>query len=110
MSKYKQVKINLTHEHHKELTDIAINKNMTLAEYIRTELNIDLKVKPKVRKKRSDSVIFNKADPKLLYHLAMIGSNINQIARKLNTGSVLDRLGLATLIEMRDKIDDYKHK
>lgn len=52
MSKYKQVKINLTHEHHKELTDIAINKNMTLAEYIRTELNIDLKVKPKVRKKK----------------------------------------------------------
>lgn len=110
MSKYKQVKINLTPEHHQKLTDIAINKNMTLAEYIRTELNIDLKVKPKVRKKRRDSVIFNKADPKLIYHLAKIGSNINQIARKLNTGSVLDRLGLATLIEMRDKIDDYKHK
>lgn len=55
-------------------------------------------------------MIFNKADPKLIYHLAKIGSNINQIARKLNTGSVLDRLGLATLIEVRDKIDDYKHK
>lgn len=109
VSKYKQIKINLTPEHHQKLTDIAIEKNMTLAEYIRTELNIDLKVKPKVRKKRSDSVIFNKADPKLIYHLAKIGSNINQIARKLNTGTAFDRLGLATLIEMRDKLDDYKY-
>lgn len=110
MSKYKQVKINLTPEHHEQLTDIAIDKNMTLAEYIRSELNIDLKIKPKIRKKRSDSVIFNKADPKLLYHLSMIGSNINQIARKLNNGSAFDRVGLATLIEIRSIINDYKHK
>lgn len=110
MSKYKQVKINLTPEHHEQLTDIAIEKDMTLAEYIRSELNIDLKVKPKVRKKRRDSVIFNKADPKLIYHLAKIGSNINQIARQLNTGTAFDRLGLATLIEIRSSTNDYKHK
>lgn len=51
MSKYKQVKVNLTPEHHQQLTDIALENNMTLAQYIRDNLNIDLKEKPRVRKK-----------------------------------------------------------
>ena len=109
MSKYKQVKVNLTTEHHQQLTDISIEKGMTLAQYIRDQLNIDLKEKPKVRKKRTDSAEFNKADPQLIYHLAMIGNNINQIAKHLNSGNSFDRLALTTLIEIRDKINDYKH-
>ena len=108
-SKYKQVKVNLTPEHHQQLTDIALENNMTLAQYIRDNLNIDLKEKPRVRKKRTDSAEFNKADPQLIYHLSMIGNNINQIAKHLNSGNSLDRVALATLMDIRDKLNDYKH-
>lgn len=104
MSKYKQVKVNLTPEHHQQLLELADDKNMTLAQYVRSELNIDLKNKPRVRKKRSDINIYNKADPKLIYHLAKIGSNINQIAKKLNKGNTLH---LATLIDIRKALNDY---
>ncbi|RXJ68663.1 hypothetical protein CRV08_07530 [Halarcobacter ebronensis] len=109
MSKYKQVKVNLTSEHHQQLLDVALKKDMTLAQYIRDSLNINLKEKPRVRKKRTDSAIYNKADPLLIYHLSMIGSNINQIAKHLNSGNSLDRVALSTLIEIRDSLDDYKY-
>lgn len=109
MSKYKQVKINLTPEHHAELLEKAAALDMTLAQYIRDNLNIDLKEKPRVRKKRTDSAEFNKADPQLIYHLSMIGNNINQIAKHLNSGNSLDRVALATLMDIRDKLNDYKH-
>jgi len=109
VSKYKQVKVNLTPEHHQKLTDIAIENNMTVAEYIRKKLDIDLKEKPRVRKKRTDSVVFNKADPQLIYHLSRIGKNINQIAKHLNSGNSFDRAVLALLIDIRNKLDDYKN-
>jgi uncharacterized protein with HEPN domain len=82
---------------------------MTLAQYIRDNLNIDLKEKPRVRKKRTDSAEFNKADPQLIYHLSMIGNNINQIAKHLNSGNSFDRVALAALMDIRDKLNDYKH-
>lgn len=109
MSKYKQVKVNLTPEHYAELLEKAAALDKTLAQYIRDNLNIDLKEKPRVRKKRTDSSEFNKADPQLIYHLSMIGNNINQIAKHLNSGNSFDRVALASLMDIRDKLDDYKH-
>ena len=104
MSKYKQVKINLTPEHYTELEEKAVSNNISIAEYIRQQLSIDLKVKPKVRKKRTDSTEYKKADPQLLYHLAKIGNNLNQIARSINQGQELQ---LATLIDIREQLNDY---
>jgi len=109
LSEYKQVKVNLTLEHHAELFEKATALDMTLAQYIRNNLNIDLKEKPRVRKKRTDSTVFNKADPKLIYHLSKIGNNLNQLTKHLNSGNAFDRVGLATLMDIRDKLNDYKH-
>ena len=109
LSKYKQVKVNLTPEHHQQLTDIALENNMTLAQYIRDNLNINLKEKPRVRKKRTDSAEFNKADPQLIYHLAKLGNNLNQLTKHLNSGNSFDRVGLTSLMDIRDKLNDYKH-
>ncbi len=109
MSKYKQVKINLTPEHYAELLEKAAALDKTLAQYIRDELNIDLKEKPRVRKKRTDSAEFNKADPQLIYHLAKIGNNLNQLTKHLNSGNSFDRVALASLMDIRDKLNDYKH-
>lgn len=109
MSKYKQVKINLTPEHHAELLEKAAALDKTLAQYIRDNLNIDLKEKPRVRKKRTDSAEFNKADPQLIYHLHKIGNNLNQLTKHLNSGNSFDRVGLTALMDIRDKLNDYKH-
>lgn len=109
MSKYKQVKVNLTPEHHQQLTDIALENNMTIAQYIRDNLNINLKEKPRIRKKRTDSAEFNKADPQLIYHLSMIGNNINQIAKHLNSGNSDSLTALSALTEIRDSLNAYKH-
>lgn len=113
MSKYKQVKINLTEEDHLELSEKAKDKNMTLAQYIRTELDVDLKEKPRTRVKKTDSKdSYKKEDPELLYHLAKIGNNINQIAKAFNSKeqSVLTRVQVSILLDIKRVLNDYLRK
>ncbi len=105
--KYKQVKINLTPEHHQELEKEALENNQTIAQFIRDKLSIDLKTKPRIRKMRSDKKVVVKADPQLLYHLSKIGSNINQISKHLNSNNPVDRVVLNTLIEIQQEIKNY---
>lgn len=102
--KYKQVKINLTPEHHQELEKEALANNQTIAQFIRDKLDIDLKQKPRTRKMRSDKKEVIKADPQLLYHLSKIGNNLNQISKHLNSGNAVDRIVLNTLIEVKEEI------
>ncbi len=102
--KYKQVKINLTPEHHQELEKEALANNQTIAQFIRDKLDIDLKQKPRTRKMRSDKKEVIKADPQLLYHLSKIGNNLNQISKHLNSGNAVDRVVLNTLIEVKEEI------
>ena len=102
--KYKQVKINLTPEHHQELEKEALENNQTIAQFIRDKLDINLKEKPRTRKMRSDKKEVIKADPQLLYHLSKIGNNLNQISKHLNSGNAVDRVVLNTLIEVKEEI------
>lgn len=105
---YKQVKINLTPEHYSELETEALNNGMSIAQLVRHKLGIDLKSTPKSfqrsRKVRSDKKPVVKADPQLLYHLARIGSNLNQIAKHLNSNNAVDRVVLSTIIEIEQEI------
>lgn len=108
--KYKQVKINLTPEHHQELEKEALLNSQTIAQFIRNKLDIDLKTKPRIRKMRSDKKEIVKADPQLLYHLSKIGSNLNQIAKHLNATKSVDRVVLNTLIEIQEEIKKYDNQ
>lgn len=105
---YKQVKINLTHEHYQELQDEALSNGMSIAQLVRHKLGIDLKLTPKSfqrsRKVRSDKKEILKADPQLLYHLSKIGTNLNQISKHLNSGNAVDRVVISSIIEIQQEI------
>lgn len=105
---YKQVKINLTHEHYQELQDEALSNDKSIAQLIRDKLGIDLKTTPKSfqrsRKVRSDKKEILKADPQLLYHLSKIGTNLNQISKHLNSGNAVDRVVISSIIEIQQEI------
>ncbi len=105
---YKQVKINLTEEHYKELQEEALSNDTSIAKLIRDKLGIDLKDTPKAlqrsRKVRSDKKEIVKADPQLLYHLSKIGTNLNQISKHLNSNNAVDRVVLSTIIEIQEEM------
>ncbi len=105
---YKQVKINLTPSHYSELETEALNNNKSIAQLIRDKLGIDLKSTPRSfqrsRKVRSDKREVTRADPQLLYHLSKIGTNLNQISKHLNSGNVVDRVVLTSIIEIQQEI------
>ena len=105
---YKQVKINLTHEHYLELDREALNNNKSIAQLIRDKLGIDLKTTPKAlqrpRKVRSDKKEILKADPQLLYHLSKIGTNLNQVSKHLNSGNAVDRVVISSIIEIQEEL------
>ena len=105
---YKQVKINLTHEHYSELQEEALNNGMSIAQLVRHKLGIDLKDTPKAlqrsRKVRSDKKPVVKADPQLLYHLAKIGNNLNQITKHLNSTKIVDSIVISSLNEIQQEL------
>ena len=105
---YKQVKINLTPEHYSELQEEALNNGMSIAQLVRHKIGIDLKSTPRSfqrsRKVRSDKKPVTKADPQLLYHLAKIGNNLNQITKHLNKTKVIDSVVINTIIEIQEEI------
>lgn len=105
---YKQVKINLTQEHYQELQEEALGNGMSIAQLVRHKVGIDLKDTPKAlqrsRKVRSDKKPVVKADPQLLYHLAKIGNNLNQITKHLNETKVIDSVVINTIIEIQEEI------
>ncbi len=105
---YKQVKINLTQEHYLVLQEEALNNGMSIAQLVRHKVGIDLKDTPRSfqrsRKVRSDKKPVVKADPQLLYHLAKIGNNLNQITKHLNKTKVIDSVVINTIIEIQEEI------
>ena len=104
MAKYRPIKVNVTPEHYDELLEKAQSNDQTIAQFVRSELNIDLGIKPRTRKKRSDAGEFNKVDPSLLYQVSKIGNNLNQIAKHLNSGTSQDVEILSTLLEIRNEM------
>jgi len=84
IKKYKQVKVNFLPEQHQILTNLATEKNMTIAQFIREKLNLNLDENRAMYKKHKQ-VVYKDSDPKLIYELNRIGNNLNQIARVVNT-------------------------
>ncbi len=84
--KYKQVKVNLTHEKYKILEDSSNQLEITKAEFIRRCIGATFENSRQPRSRKVVSVI----DPKLLYQLNKIGNNLNQIARYANVKKELD--------------------
>ena len=109
---YKQIKINIREDHHVSLYEKADAKNLTIAQYVREELNIDLKdkyIRKSARKKRKSKISYVQVDPKLLYHLSCIGNNINQIAKNINTSNNIDsNIILSYLINIQRQINNYQ--
>lgn len=95
MATYKQVKVNFTSADHLRISKIAQEENLSLAELIRNRFSATIE-NPPVRKK---SVVYKSTDPKLLYELNRIGTNLNQIAKKLNATGELERTALLEIYE-----------
>jgi len=83
--KLKQVKVNFYPEQHKLLKEKAAAENVTIAQYIRSQLDLNLDEKD-TRKiyAETQKKVYKETDPKLLYEISKIGNNLNQIARQIN--------------------------
>ena len=55
--------------------------------------------------KKKAKKIIHVADPELVRHVAWIGNNINQIAKRLNLGSHVDNEVLMTLVKIQADLD-----
>jgi len=73
MSKYKQVKVNLSLEDFEKVSNLASQKKITKAEFIRQNLKLKYKNVPTPKLSKNDKIIF--------YELRKIGNNLNQIAK-----------------------------
>ena len=69
--------------------DLAKEQGVSLSDLIRSKLSSDA-IPPKRR--------VSKGDPELLRHVARIGSNLNQIARRINGGPVESLQVIAILL------------
>jgi len=101
MSKYKQIKVNVTEDVHAKLVQIAQNNNITLAELFRLSVHTKIENTPSPRKVKL-KIIYKQADPGLLYEVNKIGVNLNQIAKHLNSGK--DDLKLQTLYHIYEAV------
>jgi len=101
--KYKQVKINFYPEQYQILLTEAKKNDSTIAQYIRQKLNLNLSEKDtKKRYAKSDEKdCHKKTDPKLIYELSKIGTNLNQITYKINKKEYVPN---AEVIENLDEI------
>lgn len=97
----KSIKIRLTDEEHQILLNRSAD--IPLAEWLRN-LGLGSDVRSKRRRKLPD------VDPNLLFHLAKIGTNINQIARVVNqTKDKLDKVWLLTVLHsFRNILSDLR--
>ena len=83
--KLKQSRVNLYPTQHELLKKLAKENGTNVSEYIRQKLNLNV-AENQARKeyKEHTEVIEKVIDPKLNYHLAKIGNNLNQITKKIN--------------------------
>ena len=104
---YKQVKINLNPDDYIYMKELADRYDTTIASLFRELAQLNQIENAKSR--RGSVKHTNNVDPNLLYHLAKIGNNINQIARHCNASKSVDRLVLSELSEMREQLSSLLH-
>lgn len=90
MSKDKQLKVRLSESQHTEIKSNAQNLGVSVSTFVLNRC-LGLKFKhedlPKVIVKKETVIKYSnvtQADPELIRQVALIGNNINQIARALN--------------------------
>ncbi len=108
--KLKQSRVNLYPEQHLLLKNLAKENGTNVSEYIRQKLNLNVD-KNQARKeyKEHAEVIEKVIDPKLNYHLAKIGNNLNQITKKINKKEYVPSIEiLEILVEIKKAFEDIK--
>lgn len=98
---YKQVKVNLSPEDHARMKELAEKYDTTIATLFRELAQLN---QIENAKGRRGGVKHSKTSPELLYHIAKIGSNLNQIAKHCNTHKAVDRMTLGELTKIRDEL------
>jgi hypothetical protein len=93
--KYKQVKVNFTISDHAKISNLAITKNKTIAQLIRSKFSFEIDNAPFPKQ----VVTYKHTDPKLLYEIRKIGNNINQAVKKLHQGQMLEKRILFKIYE-----------
>jgi len=101
MPKYKQVKINLKEEDYERLVEVAKRDNVTLAEFFRLSVDINIDNNLKIKKLKS-KIFYKQTNPHLLYEVHKIGLDIHQVAKHLNSSK--DDLKLQTLYSIYEKV------
>ena len=101
--KLKQAKVNLYPEQHLLLVERAKENGTNISEYIRQKLDLTLQ-ENHTRKtyKEHKEVIEKVADQKLVFQLAKIGNNLNQITYKINKKEYVPNVEvLENLVEIK---------
>jgi len=96
----KQIKIYLPIDDFEKLKNISKSQNMTMSEFMRKSVNSKMENAPVPKVKKEVLV----ADPKLLFFLSNISSNLNQIAKKLNSKGEFDR---KMLLDIHQKVMSF---
>lgn len=98
---YKQVKVNLTPDNHAKIQALAQKYDMSIASLFRelSELQHD-----NVPSRKGGIKSSAKVSSSLLYQLAKIGTNLNQIAKHCNINRAVDRLVLEELVGIREEL------
>ena len=97
---YKQVKINFKPEDFVELEEFAKEKGLSKSDWIRQKIGL----KYEEARQPKMEILAKSTDPKVLYELNKIGTNLNQIAEYANRNKVLDRTILKALISIEDRL------
>jgi hypothetical protein len=100
LSKYKQVKINLTLSDHAKFSEVAASQNISMAELIRRRIGAEIENAPAPKSKHTTAA----SDPKLLYELNRIGNNLNQIAKYVNKTKTIDIQVLRIMVQIEAEI------
>jgi len=98
MSKYKQVKVNLRPEDYDAIDREAKASEISMAELFRQAVGVGI---PDRRDRNLDDTRLA-----LLYELKKIGTNINQIARYVNTNKAIDRAALDALVGIERELKE----
>ncbi len=102
--KYHQIKVNIPTEDYPDFKKFADNEKLTLAGLLRKSVGIDMaenNYKPKgfgLQKRNKD---YNLS---MIYHLAKIGTNLNQIAKLCNINKSIDRQALFALEKLYSEL------
>jgi len=105
-----QSRVNLYPKQHELLKNLAKENGTNVSEYIRQKLNLNVAENQARKEYREHTEVVEKViDPKLNYHLAKIGNNLNQITKKINSKKYVPNIEvLEILVKIEKAFEDIK--